>query len=144
MAGERDFLDANILIYAVGAPSLHKESCAEVLRAVADYRLRAVTSVEVLQEILHLYTRRNQRAQAVMLAEELAGLVEEVLPLTEADFRRALHLHTQFPWLSARDSLHAAVMYGNDLAQILTVDAHFDGLPGIERIAPDAWLAANS
>lgn len=37
--------------------------------------------------------------------------------------------------LTARDALHVAVMQRHDIAEILTFDTGFDGVPGIRRRA---------
>jgi predicted nucleic acid-binding protein len=39
------------------------------------------------------------------------------------------------PGLSARDALHVAVMGAHGVARILSFDAAFDAVPGIERLA---------
>jgi predicted nucleic acid-binding protein len=49
------FLDTNIFMYAAGQEHPLKAPCVGILRRVASEELEAVTSTEVLQEILSRY-----------------------------------------------------------------------------------------
>ena len=133
------FIDTNVFVYAVGQPGPLKQPCAEILRSIASREIQSATSVEVLQEILHVYSRRNRRAEAVTVARTLAGQVTQLLPITQAVFIHALTIHSRFPQLTAKDSLHAATLYHFGLTHILSADHHFDGLPGITRIYSLGW-----
>jgi predicted nucleic acid-binding protein len=49
---------------------------------------------------------------------------------------------SQNPSMSARDSIHAAVMRRLGLTRIITADGDFKDVPGIERLDPmriDEW-----
>ena len=139
MADPTYFIDTNVFVYAIGQPSPFKQPCAEILRAIAGRKIQSATSVEVLQEILHIYSRRNRRAEAVELARTFGGQVTHLLPITQAVFTHALTIHSRFPQLTAKDSLHTATIYHFGLTHILSADHHFDGLPGITRIDPLDW-----
>lgn len=131
--------EATVFLYAIGQPSPFKHSCADILRAIAGREIQSATSVEVLQEILHVYTRRNRRADAIAVARSLAEQVTQLLPITPAVFAHALTVHDRFPQLTAKDSLHTATLYHFGLPHIVTADRHFDNLPGIVRIDPLDW-----
>lgn len=141
MSDDIYFIDANIIMYAVGAIHPLKEPCAQILSAIGEQQIHSVTSVEVLQEILHRYSALKRRDDPIAIVQRLVFLVDEVLPITPADIERALIIHRQFHWLMARESLHAATMLNHGLTAIVTADAHFDGLPGIVRIDPGHWQA---
>ncbi|NJN83228.1 MAG: type II toxin-antitoxin system VapC family toxin [Caldilineaceae bacterium] len=140
MANGRIFIDANVWMYAVGVPHPLKEPCANILRVIARDEFPSVTSVEVLQEVLHLYTRRGRREDAILMTRELSRLVGEVLPVVQADLNLALILHATSAHIAARDSLHAATMLNNGIERILSVDPHFDEIDGIERLSPLEWI----
>jgi len=133
------FIDANIIMYAAGAPHALKQPCLQILTDMDQELIYAVTSVEVVQEILHRYSSLNRRADAIKLANDLIGLTAEIYPVSLDDINRALQIHQQYVKLTARDSIHAATMYNHGLTYILSADAHFDGLPGITRIDPLNW-----
>jgi predicted nucleic acid-binding protein len=133
------FVDANIPMYAAGTPHPLRAPCQEITLAIADGSLDVVTDVEVIQEILHRYTSIGQRMRAVALAREFAALVGAILPVTSVEMTLSIDLHVAHQRLTARDSLHLAVMRLNQLTAILSADRHFDELPGIERIDPVEW-----
>ena len=54
----RIFLDANIFLYAIGGDGSHRDPSRGVLEAVGQGKLDGITSSEVLQEILHVRSRR--------------------------------------------------------------------------------------
>jgi predicted nucleic acid-binding protein len=78
----RLFLDANVFLHAIGADSPHRTACRAVLEAVGQGKLDGITSSEVLQEILHVRSRRMNVKDAASAVRAAADLVAEVLPVT--------------------------------------------------------------
>lgn len=132
----RIFLDANVFLYAIGADSPHRTPCRAVLEAVGQGRLDGITSSEVLQEILHVRSRRVNVKDATSAVRAAADLVAEVLPVTTNDVLGACRLLEAHSGLSARDALHAAVMMNSQLHLLVSVDRDFDVLPELKRIDP--------
>ena len=69
------FLDSNVFLYAAGREHSLRDACRKVLDRVAEGDLVAVTSSEVLQEILHVLTRRGLRREAIELTRSVLDLV---------------------------------------------------------------------
>jgi predicted nucleic acid-binding protein len=128
------FVDSNIPMYLIGADHPNKAAARRLVeQAVAD-RERLVTSVEVLQEILHRYTPTELR-QAIAAAFELIFTrVDEVFPVVVADVERARAILESVPRVSARDAIHLAVMERHGVERVLTFDAAFDAWPGVRRV----------
>jgi len=133
------FVDANIPMYAAGAEHPLKRPCVAILEAIARGRLPGVTSVEVLQEILHRYSALGQRARAVEVATRFLRILPAPLPVALADLRRAMELLPLHHGLQARDALHVAVMENHGVTYIISADQHFDSAAGIVRVDPTAW-----
>ncbi|MDQ8155465.1 MAG: type II toxin-antitoxin system VapC family toxin, partial [Gemmatimonadota bacterium] len=96
---------------------------------------RLVTSAEVLQEILHRYVA-IKRADAIPAAlQALAGVVDEVFPVEAVDVMQARDVLLTRPQMSARDALHVAVMTRRGVERILSFDAGFDVVAGLERLS---------
>ena len=128
------FVDSNIPMYLVGSAHPHKADAQRHLeRLIADGE-RLVTSAEVLQEILHRYCAIRRREAIRPAFDALLGIVDEVLPVTEADALRASEIALSDAEVSSRDALHAAVMERNGVERILSFDRGFDRIPGVERI----------
>ncbi len=131
-------MDTNIPMYADGSSHPLKEPCVRALEMIADGSLPTVTSVEVLQEILHRYFSLGRRAEGVVLARRVARLLS-IVPVTLSDVLDAADLAARHQQLAARDLVHLAVMRNHGLDTILSADAHFDAVPGITRLAPESF-----
>ena len=131
------FIDANVPIYAAGRDHPYKESCSRILRIVGDDPESFVTDAEVLQELVHLYLSSQRwalgREVALAFAEAMRGRIEPVLA---EDVTWAMHLADSNPEVSSRDLLHAAVMRRLGSDRIISADADFDRLEGIDRLDP--------
>ena len=69
----------------------------------------------------------------------MTGRIE---PMLAGDVARAAQLADSYPGLSARDLVHAAVMFRVGSSRIATADTGFDFIDGIERLDPmmvDEW-----
>lgn len=132
------FLDTNIFMYAAGQEHPLKAPCVRILRRVAGEELEAVTSTEVLQEILYRYGTVGETQRGLRLArlavEQVGGAI---LPVTLKDMQRAFELVERHgDAIAARDAVHAATMLNNGLTRLLSADTHFDAIAGITRMDP--------
>jgi hypothetical protein len=127
-------LDTTVLAYAVGADHALRDPCRQVLAAHAEGRVTATTTIEVLQEFLHVRARRRPRSDAVALT---AAYVDALSPIetTTDDLRRALGMFDESPALGAFDALLAAVAIGRG-ATLLSADGAFAGVPGLSWVDP--------
>ena len=121
-------------MYLVGAPHPHKLAAQVLLeRLIADGE-RLVTDVEVLQEILHRYTAINRREAIGPALQVTLDIADDVFPIEKADVMRASEIAQNKTVLSARDSLHIAIMERHEVRTVLSFDADFDKWPGLKRI----------
>ena len=127
-------VDSNIPMYLVGAAHPHKADALRALERAIANRDRLVTDAEVLQEILHRYVAIDRRDAIQPAFDALLGVVDDVFPIDANVVDRAKTVVVSRPRLSTRDALHVAVMARHDIRRILSFDAGFDGLPGIERL----------
>ena len=137
----RVFLDANIFLYAVGGEGPYRQPCRDLLQAVGEGELEAVTNTEVLQEILHVRSRRLNIKDAVVAVRAASDLVREVLPVRREDVLEACKLIERHHGLGARDALHAAVMKNGSVHLLVSLDHDFDVLREIKRLSPTDALA---
>jgi len=128
------FLDANVVMYAVGSEHPYRLPCQQVMTAIANDALKAAIDTEIVQEILHRYGALRRHTEAVAVAEDLLALVHLVYPVTLRDIRRALELFAEYSahGAQARDTIHAAIMQNNGIRLIVSADRHFDRIEGIE------------
>lgn len=126
-------------MYAAGAAHPMKAPCLAFLEVVARGEVPAVTSVEVVQEVLHRYTALGRRALAVDVAQAFMEVVSDVLPMTRDDLAAALEIHIAHPMLQTRDVIHVTSMSRHGLTIIVSADQHFDAVHGIRRVDPTEW-----
>lgn len=130
------FVDANIIMYAVGAEHLYRLPCLNALERIVQEKLPVAVSSEIHQEILHRYLSLGLPQKAQQVSIKLETIIPTTLPVTIADIRRARQLAGHYPTLKARDLIHVAVMLENGLTHILSTDHHFDQVSQVERIDP--------
>jgi predicted nucleic acid-binding protein len=128
------FVDSNIPMYLVGAAHPNKDAALRLLEQLISRGERLVTDAEVLQEILHRYTFLRRRDAIQPAFDALHHVVDETFPIERADVEQARELLLGSPALSARDAVHAAVMRRRKVTRLLSFDAGFDQVSGIERL----------
>lgn len=137
------FLDTNVPIYASGAASPHKGPCAEVLDLASAYPRNFVTSVEVLQELLHRFSAAGRwPVGRYVLARFVALMRGRTEPVYPADLDVAIALTELDTPAGARDLVHAAVMRRIGVELIVSADRGFDRIPDVTRLDPldvDGW-----
>lgn len=121
-------------MYLIGAPHPHKSESQLLLERLISGGRRLVTDAEVLQEIMHRYAAIDKREAIGPAFQLLLDVVDDVLAIEKPDVMRAAEIVQNRALLSARDSVHIAVMERNRIRSILSFDADFDRWPGLKRI----------
>ena len=128
------FVDSNIPMYLIGAPHPHKTEAQLLLERLIASGQRLVTDAEVLQEIVHRYAAIGRREAIGPAFRLVLDVVDDVLPIEKADVLRAGEIVQSRALLSARDSVHIAIMERHGIRSILSFDADYDHWPGLKRI----------
>jgi predicted nucleic acid-binding protein len=133
-------LDTAVPLLALGGEHPAKEACLEVMRLVAQGRVRAVASVELVQEFAFHRLRRHGDPKAA--TAEATALLEllELVAFDQAVLRRSLDLVSSGA-ARGRDAVHAATALGSGVGVIVSPDGDFDGVPGLTRVDPSGLLA---
>ena len=133
-------LDTNIFVYARGRPGPYKDACAQIIRSVDGAPEAYGIDVEVLQEIMDVYTRRGERAFMARLVGEVLATFPEPFPITRREIEEAAGVIGGYRRLTPRDAIHAAVVMTYDLEGIVSADKSFDQVAGITRFDPRAMV----
>jgi len=131
------FLDSNIPMYAAGAGHPNREPASPLLERVQKREVEAITSTEVLQEILYRYSALDRLDLAREVYDLFVEICPVVVPVTLADTDRARDLLCNTKGISARDAVHAGVMLNHGVEWIATFDKGFDHVAGIRRLQFD-------
>lgn len=128
-------LDSNVPMYLVGADHPHKIDAQRVLADLIVRGERLVTDVEVFQEMMHRYVA-IQRPEAIQPAFDVVlDLADEVLSIGIDEVQEAKRVVLGRFDVSARNAIHVAVMRAHEISTIVSFDAGFDRIPGIERLS---------
>ncbi|MEK9150429.1 MAG: type II toxin-antitoxin system VapC family toxin [Candidatus Desantisbacteria bacterium] len=131
------FLDANIIMYAVGKEHPYKKGCQQIISMIKQEKISVITDTEIIQEILHRYLSLRMPQDAFENAEDTINLTQHLLPIGEGEIERAIELLKKYqPALETRDAIHVASMLNYGIKEIISTDKHFDLLTEIKRIDP--------
>lgn len=129
-------VDTAVFMYAAGQQHPLREPCREVLLRSRSGALDAVTSAEVVQELLHRFTGTQRHADGARLAQSTLSMFRPVLSIDHAIMRRTCELARKYPRAQARDLVHVATCLAHELEAIVSPDADFDRIAEVPRIAP--------
>jgi hypothetical protein len=121
-------------MYAAGGAHPLKTPALTIIRLVREGDLDAVTSTEVVQEIVHRFLAVQRPEIATQLAIDVLDLFAPVLPITHALMRRVPALARKYPSLSARDLVHVATCIHEGITEIISPDRAFDQVAEVRRI----------
>lgn len=129
-------LDTTVLAYAVGTDHRFRDPCRRLVEAAADGLLEASTTPEVIQEFIHIRSRRRDRADSARLGLSYCSLLTPLVTVTEEHLREGIGLYERFPGPGAFDSVLAAVAIGTGSA-LVSADAAFGRVTGLDHVLPD-------
>ena len=131
-------LDTTVLIYAVGAEHPFRKPCQQLITAIADGAVTGTTTVEVIQEFVHVRARRRGRADAADLARDYIELLTPLLVVEETDLREGLRLYEEGMGFGSFDAVLAAAARASGAEAVVSGDSAFAGIHGIRHVVPDA------
>ena len=130
------FIDTAVLMYASGAEHPLRAPCRRVMLAIGSGELAAVTSVEVVQELLHRFIAIRRVEIGRQLASDAMDTFAPVLPISHALMRRVPDLAARYPSLAARDLVHVATCVHEGITEIVSPDRAFDQVAEVRRLDP--------
>ena len=128
-------IDANVFIYARGAPHPYREACRRLLAEIQAGQ-EANVDTEVLQEVIYVYWYRKHLERGLDYLDRLLVLFPAPLPVTGDIIVAARDILAAYPQLEPRDAVHAAVVLNHGLEAIISADRAFDEIAEIKRLDP--------
>ena len=130
-------LDTTVLVYAKGSEHPLRDPCRELIGAIAERRVEATTTVEVIQELVHVRARRRGRADAAALGRDYAELLSPLLSPAVEDLNAGLALFERSDSLGAFDAVLAACATRAGMRALVSADAAFAGIGELAHVVPD-------
>lgn len=131
-------LDTTVLVYAKGADHPFRDPCRKLVSAIADGAIEATTSVEAIQEFVHVRARRRGREDAASIGRDYTELLSPLLDVTREDLRAGLAIFERSERLGAFDAVLAAAAIAKGAAALVSADDDFAAVTGLTHIVPDA------
>jgi predicted nucleic acid-binding protein len=129
-------LDTTVLVYAKGADHPLRDPCRELISAVSVGEIDATTTAEVIQEFVHVRSRRRGRDDAAALGNDFAELLAPLLSVTSEHLRSGLRLFQATDRLGAFDAVLASA--AADADTLVSADTAFADVGGLRHVVPDA------
>lgn len=133
-------LDTTVLVYAVGDERRLREAAQLLVRAIERGDVRATTTVEAIQELVHVRARRRDRRDAAALGGAYAELLSPLLRPSEEDLADGLRLYERHEGLGAFDAVLAAAALRAGAEALVSADGSFAAvrrLPFVDLAAPE-------
>jgi predicted nucleic acid-binding protein len=135
------FVDTSVIMYANGTAHPLRAPCARIMTSIGSGDVAAVTSVEVVQEILHRFISIKRPEIGINVANLTMDVFAPLLPITHAVMRRVPDLAARYPMLQARDLVHVATCVHEGIAEIVSPDTGFDQVAELRRRDPVEYAA---
>ena len=96
--------------------------------------VQATTTVEAIQEFVHVRARRRSRADAAMLGRAYATLLSPLLQPSEEHLAAGLRLYERNEAVGAFDAVLAAAAIATNADALVSADRSFDGIRGLRWV----------
>jgi predicted nucleic acid-binding protein len=133
-------VDTTVLVYAVGAEHPLRAPCRRILQAQRAGTVSLTTTVEVIQEFVHVRARRRSREDAAAMGRLMLDAFDIVAPTSE-DLRRGLAVFEMHPALGAFDAVLAGIALETQCEALISADRAFGGVDGLPWIHPSEVAA---
>ncbi len=130
-------LDTTVLVYAKGTAHPLRDPCRRLIDANAHSRLEATSTVEVIQEFVHVRAQRRERSDAAQLGGDYADMLAPLLTVGDEHLRRGLSLFEHNERLGAFDAVLAATAIDSGASALVSADAAFADVAGLLHVIPD-------
>jgi hypothetical protein len=134
-------LDTTVLVYVVGGAHPLADPARGLIAAIEGGCVRGTTTVEVIQEFVHVRARRRGRADAAALGRAFVAMLSPLLSPGADDLEAGLALFEQTT-LGAFDAVLAAAAISRG-SVLVSADGAFGSAPGLEFAPLDgSWVGA--
>ena len=129
--------DTTVLLYAQGAEDPYRDPCRALVVAIRDKRIDATTTIEVIQEFVHVRGRRYGRANALEWVREYVDLLSPLITADRRDLDLGLDLYARHDRLRAFDAILAAAAINAGASALVSADQAFADVSRLTHVIPD-------
>ena len=127
-------LDTSVLVYAVGAEHPLRNPSRRLVEAIAAGRVDATTTIEVIQEFVHVRARRQGRADAAKVGRNFADLLAPLLVMPESSVEAGLRIFERSKALGVFDAFLAATALASGAEALVSADRAFSSVTRLAHV----------
>ena len=129
-------VDTTLLVYALGTEHPLRAPSRKLIDAVAAGRVDATTTIEVIQEFVHVRARRQGRADAAKAGRNYAELLAPLLVMPAAVVDAGLRIFERTASLGVFDSFLAATALASGADALVSADLGFSAVSRLTHVVP--------
>jgi len=129
-------VDTTVLVYAVGTEHPLRAPSRRLVDAVAAGAVDATTTIEVIQEFVHVRARRQGRGDAAKAGRHYAELFAPLLVVPTAVVGAGLRVFERTTSLGVFDSFLAATALAAGADALISADRGFASVPRLAHVVP--------
>jgi predicted nucleic acid-binding protein len=103
---------------------------------VGDGRIAVESSVEMVQELVHVLLRRHGDRPAAVAQAQNVGRLCGLHDFVAGDLMGAMDLYLKHPALDMRDAVYVATARSRGIEHVISTDRAFEGIEGLIRVDP--------
>jgi hypothetical protein len=127
-------LETTVLVYAVGDDHALREPARKIVEAVEDGSIQATTTVEAIEELVHLRARSWGRADAAAVGRAFATLLSPLLQPSEESLLAGLRRFERDEALEAFDAVLAAAAIAQKAEALVSANRAFAEVRGLRWV----------
>lgn len=116
------YFDTNVFVYAADITSEHHHNAVSLLHQTTTQKLPFTTSVETIQEIIHVYKKLHRLKYGLKICQNILKLIPQPLSVDKTIISQYLKVTSQYPKLESRDCLHIAICRVHSIPILITQD----------------------
>ncbi len=129
-------LDTTVLVYAVGVDHPLRDPSRRLVDSIAAGRVDATTTIEVIQEFVHIRARRQGRADAAKAGRNFAELLAPLLVTPAVAVEAGWRIFERSQSLGAFDAFLAATAIASDADALVSADRAFSSVSRLAHVVP--------
>jgi uncharacterized protein len=129
-------VDTTVLVYAVGVDHPLRDPSRRLVDSIAAGRVDATTTVEVIQEFVHIRARRQGRADAAKAGRNFAELLAPLLVTPAVAVEAGLRIFERSQSLGAFDAFLAATAIASNADALVSADRAFSSVSRLRHVVP--------
>jgi len=127
------YIDSNIFIFAVTDKGKLGKNCRDVIGLISEQKIACAASFLMVDEVVWVLKKNVGKSDAIRIIKTMLSMPIKWIDVDKSVIIRMVDTYESLS-LDPRDAIHVSSMKQLGLSVIVSEDADFDKIDGIERI----------